>query len=139
MSIAGKNTAWKHGTNAAPTVLTDYTTNMTQVNMTLNGEEVDATTFGTTGFRDYEQSFKSGTFATVYEYTDAIWTALYTLFANGTEVDFQYSPDGTANGKPKLEGDMIATSFDDGNSVGQFKTISVNWRIVDTPSPGTHS
>ena len=144
MSIGGKLTAWKHGSHGAPTTLVDYSNVTKSVDPPLSSEEVEQTTFGT-GFRDYEASFKSGEINVTYKYTDAIWTVLSTIFNNQTTVDFQYSPDGTASTKPKIEGlaasgsgGMVLLELSPPTSVGEAMEISARFRMTGQITFGAH-
>lgn len=144
MAIGGKLTNWRHGTQAAPTTLTDYTSSTKSIDFPLSSEEVEQTVFGS-GFREYESSFKSGEISVTYKYTDAMWTVLKDIWSNQTTVDWRFSPDGSAAGKPKVEG--LAASGSGGGvllelnmnpSVGEALDIETRWRATGQITFGTN-
>jgi hypothetical protein len=138
MAIGGQNTAWKHGTNGAVSSNTAFTTSMRSVNVTINGEEVDSTTFGD-AFREYEASFINGSFSSSYKYDTTVFGQLGAILTGRDTVTFEYGPDGTASTKPKLTGSMVMTSFSTNTNVGDLITIEVGWRISGTPTFGAYS
>jgi hypothetical protein len=138
MALGGKNTDWRHGTNGAVAVLTDFTAKTISVSPSWEAEQVESTTFGDT-YREFEQSFKSGTIEVEYKSDDTIFGQLAAIYNNGDSVSFQYSPDGTASGKPKVTGSMIMTSFSPPASIGEILTISVSWQISGATTFTTHS
>lgn len=144
MAIGGKNTAWKHGTNAAATTLSTYTSSVKSIDFPLTSEEIEQTVFGSS-FREYEASFKSGEITVRYKYSDAMWVVLKDIWTNQTTVDFQYSPDGTASGKPKVEGlaassgGCVLLDLSTKPAVGEALDIEARFRVSGTISFGTHS
>lgn len=138
MAIAGNLTDWRTATHGSPTSLTDYTAKTLSVQMSLDGEEVDATTFGNF-YRDFERSFINGTFEVQYKYDSTIWGVVSLLMTNGTSVDFQYSPDGTTTGKPKVTGAMVCTSMGSPASVGDLLVIDVTFRINGAVTFDSHA
>lgn len=137
MAIGGQNTDWRHATHGSPSSLTDYTAKTMSVTLALDGEEVDATTFGNL-YRDFERSFISGTFEVQYKYDTTIWTVLSDIFTNGTSVDFQYSPDGATNPKPKVSGAMVCTNLQSPAQVGDLLVLSATFRINGAATFGTN-
>lgn len=144
MAIGGKLTSWKHGSQAAPTTLVDYSSSVKSIDFPLTKEEVENTVFGS-GFREYEPSFKSGEITVTYKYTDAMWAVLIAIWNSETVINWQYSPDGTTAAKPKLEG--LAASGNGGAvllemttnpSVGEALEIETRWRATGQITPGTH-
>ena len=138
MAIGGQLSDWRHGTNGATTTLTDFTSKTRSVSFSIEGEEVDSTTFGDL-FRNYEGSFLNATFETVYKHDTTVFGQLGAIMANRDSVDFQYSPDGTTTGKPKVTGAAIITSFSSPASVGELLEITVSWRVNGAATFGTHS
>ena len=137
MAIGGQNSLWKHATHGTPTVLVDYSASTRNVTLSLDGEEVDATTFGNL-FRDYERSFISGTFEAEYKYATAMWVVLGDIFTNGTSVDFEYSPNGSTSTYPKVTGAMVCTNFTAPVAVGDLLVFTATFRINGTATFGTH-
>ena len=131
MPIAGQvsGTNFQHGTHGATSTLTDVTTKMRGVNMSLDGEEVDATVFGD-GFRSYEQSFKNGTIEATYKYDTTVWGQLTAIYNGSDSVDFQFGPTGIATGAAKITGAMIITKIGAPAQVGNLLEIPVSFRIT---------
>ena len=138
MALGGKNSNWRHGTNAAPTVLTDFTSKTMSVTLNAEAETVESTVFGD-AYRDYEQSFKNATIDVQYKYDATIYGQLADLYNNGTIVDFQLSPDGTGSTKPKIEGDAFITSFGTPVEVGNLLVLDVSFQVSGALAFGTHS
>lgn len=143
MAIGGKLTSFRHGSNGAPTTLVDYSSSIKSIDFPLTSEEVEQTVFGS-GFREYEASFKSGETTITYKYTDAIWVVLKDIWTNQTTVDWQFSPDGTASGKPKMEGlaassgGMVLLDFSINPSVGEALDIEARYRLTGVITPGVN-
>lgn len=138
MPIAGKDTVFKHGTHAATSVNTDYTTSTRSVSFKLNGEEVDATTFGN-AFRDYEPSYINGTVSVTYKYSTAMITAIGSIITNRDTVTWELGPTGSTAGEAKISGSMIPTGFDMNLAVGVLEEFTQEWRVTDTVTFGAYS
>lgn len=138
MSIGGKNTTWKHGTQAVPGTLTDYSANMRSVSPNYDRETVDATTFGDS-YKDHEMSFKNAAFETVYKYSEALYAELRSVYHNDTSVIFEYSPNGTTSTYPKDTGTMFITKIDTAAQIGNLLEINVSWQVSGAVTPGAHS
>lgn len=104
---------------------------------TFDGEEVDATVFGDS-FREFEQTFKSHSYAVRYKYDATIWQILADLWSNGTEVTFELGPVGTTSTNPKITGSMILTSFSEPFTVGELQVMEVTFRGTGAPTFGTY-
>jgi hypothetical protein len=137
MAIAGQLSDFRHGTNGALTTLTDFTAKTLGVSLSIEGEEVDATTFGNV-YRDFEGSFIGGSFSVTYKYDATIFGQLGAIMTNRDSIDFQWSPDGTASGKPKVTGAMVMTSLNNDASVGDLLQIECEFRINGAITFGTH-
>jgi hypothetical protein len=133
MSIAGKQSIFKHGSSATPSVLVDYSIAgsglIMSVKPTFDGEEVDMTVWGD-GFRSFEQSFKNATMALIYKLTPATFTALTDLYKSGNEVDFEIGPMGDDAGNPKITGTMFIKKIDPPMDVGEGLKINADARIT---------
>lgn len=138
MALGGKNSNWQHGTNAAPTVLTNFTSKTMSVTLNAEAETVESTVFGD-AYRDYEQSFKNATIDVQYKYDATIYGQLADLYNNGTIVDFQLSPDGTGSTNPKIEGDAFITSFGTPVEVGNLLVLDVSFQVSGALTFGAHS
>jgi hypothetical protein len=137
MAIGGQNSLWKHSSHSAPTSNVDYSASTRNVTLSMDGEEVDATTFGNL-FRDYERSFVSGTFEAEYKFGTAMWVVVADIFTNGTSVDFEYSPNGSTGGYPKITGAMVCTNLNSPASVGELLVFTATFRINGTITATTH-
>lgn len=138
MALGGKNSNWQHGTNAAPTVLTDFTTKTMSVTLNAEAETVESTVFGD-AYRDYEQSFKNATIDVQYKYDSTIYGQLADLYNNGTIVDFQLSPDGTGSLMPKITGKAFVTSFGTPVEVGNLLVLDISLQVSGALTFGSHS
>lgn len=136
MAVSGRNSKWSHGTASAPAVLTDFTDKMRRVGISTTIDEVDATVFGD-GYRSFEQSFKSGTFTAVYKYDAETLATLAALANAGTEVDFEYAPNGDAAGLPSVTGSMVMTGFNMDTGIGELLEISCTYRTNGAITYGT--
>src|SRR5438128_509043 len=117
MSIGGKLSTWKHGTHGALATLTNFSNKMRSADVKFDGEQVDATVWGD-GYRAYEQSFKSAEADTTYKYDAALYNQLAAIYDAGETVSFEFGPDGSTSGKPKITGSMFIKSFGSPIDVG---------------------
>lgn len=138
MAIAGKDTYWAHATHGSPSSNTNYTTKTRSLNITLDGEEVDATVFGD-AYREYEQSFKSAEITVQYKYDSTIWTVLTDLYDNGTSITWEAGPVGTTNGSPKLSGSQVLRSLGLPYNVGELQVMDATFRVTGAVTFGTYS
>jgi hypothetical protein len=130
MAVGGKDTTWKHGTNGAVAVNTDFTTATMEVNPSFNAEEADATTFGDS-YRNYEQTFKNGTVAVKYYFSTTVWNQIAAIYNGGDTVTFELGPTGTTGGgiNAKITGEMCLLSLSPPFAVGNVITFDTSWRI----------
>lgn len=138
MPVGGKNSDWRHGTNGAPSVLTNFTTKTRSASLDAEAETVDSTVFGD-GFRAFEQSFKNATIDSTYKYDAALYSQLGAIFTAGDTVEFQLSPDGTTNGKPKITGEMFITSLGMPVEVGDLLEMEVEWQVTGPVAFDVHA
>lgn len=138
MAIGGQLSDWRTGTHGAATSLTDFTAKTSNVSLSIEGEEVDSTTFGNL-YRDFEGSFVGGTISVTYNHDTTIFGQLGAIMTNRTSVDFQWSPDGTGSTKPKVTGAAVMTSLTSGASVGELLQIEATYRINGAITFGAHS
>lgn len=129
MSVGGKDSTWKHGTNGAPAVLTDFTTKTMSVQPSFDGEEIDMTVWGD-GFRSFEQTFKNSTIQVTYKYDPTLLAQLGDLYKNGTEVDWELGPTGDDPGQPKISGEMFLKSLSLPVNVGDGLKVTANFRVT---------
>jgi hypothetical protein len=126
MSVGGVLTSWKHGTNGAISTNTDFSTKTFSVSPDFSAENVDQTTFQST-YRSKEQSFKNGTIQAVYKYDTTIYGQLAAIYNGGDTITFEFGPDGTTTGKPKVTGSMFITNFGTPVTVGDRIELSVSF------------
>ena len=138
MAIGGVLSDWQHGTNGAASTLTDFSAKTISVEMEREAEQEEATVFQST-YRAYEASFKNCNISATYKYDTTVYGQLAAIFNNGTQVDFQASPTGTANGEVKITGDMIMTGFNLSVGIGELLEIEVDWLATGTVTDSTHS
>jgi hypothetical protein len=137
MAIAGAATVWSHASHGAASTNVDYSAKTQEISLNLDGEEVDATVFGSS-FRSYEQSFKNGEIEVTYKWDSSINTVITDLWKNGTSVTFSLSPIGTTAGNPVVTGSMICRTIELPFSVGELQQINATFRITGTPTFGAH-
>lgn len=138
MAVGGALSDWRHGTNGAVSSNTDFTAKTMSVNPSFEAEQVESTTFGDT-YREYEQSFKNATIEAQYKYDTTIFGQLAAIYNGGDTVTFQWSPDGTTTGKPKITGSMFMTSLGAPAGVGELLTMDVSWQVTGAVTFTTHS
>lgn len=128
MAIGGKDTTFKHGTNGAIAVNTDFTSYIREVNPSFEAEQVDSTTFGDT-YRDFEQSFKNATIETTYKHDTTRFGQLAAIYNAGDIVTFEYGPTGIASGNPKITGSMFITKLGAPTKIGELIELAVSWQV----------
>jgi hypothetical protein len=138
MALGGKNSDWRHGTNGAVSVLTDFTTKTMSVTLSAEAETVESTVFGDS-YRDFEQSFKNATIEVQYKYDATLYGQLAAIYNAGDVVNFQLSPDGTGSTNPKITGSGFITSFGFPVEVGSLLVMDVSFQVSGTLTFGTHS
>jgi hypothetical protein len=138
MALGGKNSNWQHGTNGAPTVLTNFTTKTMSVTLNAEAETVEATVFGD-AYRDFEQSFKNATIDVQYKYDATLYGQLAAIYNAGDVVNFQLSPDGTTSTNPKITGAAFVTSFGTPVEVGNLLVLDVSFQVSGVVTFDTHS
>ena len=138
MAIGGQNTAWKHGTHGALTTNTDFSAYMRSISFQTDQETVDATTFGDLN-KDFELSFKNATLEAEYKYDTTRWGNITDIYSNSETVTFEYSPDGTTTGKPKVTGSAFITNFSSPVAIGELLVFSVTFQVTGAVTFGTHS
>ncbi len=136
MSIAGKDTTFKHGTNGAVGALTDFTTKTRSLNTSFEAEEVDATVFGD-GYRQFEQSFKNATITAQYKHDTTVFGQLTAIYNGADTVIWEIGPIGTTATNPQIEGSMVMTSLSLPYPVGDLMVIDVTWRVTGAVVFGT--
>lgn len=128
MSLGGKDSTWKHGTNGAVSSNTDFTTKTRELDPVFDGEHVDATVFGDS-YRDSEQSFKSAEISSTYKYDTTVWGQLTAIYNAGDTVTFEIGPTGAANGNAKITGSMFITKIGTKIGIGELLEIVVSWQV----------
>jgi hypothetical protein len=130
MAIGGRDSTWKHGTNGAVGVNTDFTAKTMSVQPNFNADETDMTVFGD-GYREFEQTFKDAEIAVTYKYDTTIFGQLAAIYNNGDTVTWELGPTGTTGGgiNVKETGSMFLKSFTQAIDVGEGLKIVTQWRV----------
>jgi hypothetical protein len=123
--IGGKGT-FGLGTHATPETPADLTEKTLSVSMEFNGERVDSTTWGTTGFRTFESSFKEIPIVVRFKQDAAILQTIYDLWKYGDETAFTMEPDDPAESGPVFSGELIVMSYRQGLNVGELVVLEAN-------------
>jgi hypothetical protein len=137
-SVGGILSDWRHGTNGATGVLTDFSAKTMSVELDREAENEDATAFQST-YRSAVQSFKNGTIECEYLYDTTIHGQLAAIFNGGDTVIFALSPTGTANGEVEITGSMFMTNLGTPVEVGEVQVIPVSWQTTGAITDGVHS
>ena len=138
MAVGGVSSNWEHGTQSAPTSLTDFSAKTISVEASFEAEQVESTTFGD-GYREYEQSFKNATIEVEYKYDATIYGQLFDIYNNGTTVDFQYGPNGEGSGEAEITGSMFITEIGLPAEIGELLTLPVTWQVTGAVTFDTFS
>ena len=128
MAIAGRDTTWKHGTNGAVAVNTNFTTSTMSLNPSFSADEADATVFGDS-YREYEQTFKNATISARYYYSTTVWNQIAAIYNGSDSVTFEIGPTGTTAGNAKITGSMVCTSISLPLNVGDIEAFDVTFRV----------
>lgn len=137
MSVGGATSAWKHGTNGAIAVNTDFTAYTLSVNPSFDAEEVDATTFGDT-YRDFEQSYKNASIDVEMKFDATRFAQMAAIYNGGDIVTWELSPAGTSSGNVKITGSMVMTKFNPSVTVGDLIKMTMTWRVSGAVTFTTH-
>ncbi|MGI8542047.1 MAG: hypothetical protein ACR2MD_01040 [Aridibacter sp.] len=133
--IKGRNTKFGHGTFAAPTVITDYTTDIRELTVTESGTTIDSTTFASV-YRTAESGFKDFKFNVTYKYTDDLYIEIAKLWDASTDIAFEYAPNGDGAGKPSVTGTMTMTSFNESSGREALMEINVEYSLQESLTRG---
>lgn len=138
MAVGGQNSDWRHGTNGAASVLTDFTAKTMSVSLSAEAEQVESTTFGDS-YRDYEQSFKNATIDVQYKYDATLFGQLSAIYNAGDIVDFRLSPSGTTAPSVKIEGKAFITSFGTPVEIGNLLVLDVSFQVSGAVTFGAYT
>ena len=138
MAVGGKDSTLKHGTQAAPQVLTDYTSKVISASPDFGGDYDDATTWGTK-YREKEATFKDAKMSVTYKSDEDIFIVVSAIYSEDTEIDFELSPMGTEAGKPKVTGKMILPNFSAALESGTVQKLDVSYEINGAVTFGVHA
>lgn len=136
-SVGGKLTAWKHEASVGAGSNTDFSAKTKSVNQSWETSMLDSTPFGKSS-KTYVSGLKDSTVSAEYFYDTTIFGQLNAIYANGGSITFEFSPDGTASGKPKATGSMLMSSFSQPAEVDGILMITVDWQVSDDVTFGTH-
>jgi hypothetical protein len=132
MSVAGLG-SWKHGTSGTPSVLTDFSVDgaakIMSLNIDLDSQEVDMTTWKNGGYQSFEQTFKNGTISAVYKFDPTVYAQLGALYSSGVFVDWENGPVGDDVGDPRISGSMFLKKLGSPQNSGEGLKINVDFRI----------
>ena len=137
MPIGGKNSKFKHGTDAVPGTVTDFSGKIIDFNLDQDAETVDATVWND-GFRQWEQSFKNAEITVQYKYDKTVYGQLGALMSNGTEIDWEFSPDGVATDDAKVEGVMFMVKRGSPVTLGDLLVVDCDYQVTGAVTDGVH-
>jgi hypothetical protein len=123
--IGGKGT-FGLGTHATPETPADLTEKTLSVSMDFNSERVDSTTWGTTGFRSFESSFKEIPMQVRLKQDAAVLQVIYDLWKYGDETAFTMEPDDPAESGPVFSGELIVIGFRQNVTVGDLVVVEAD-------------
>lgn len=137
MAIGGVNVDWRTGSQAAPTTLVDYTQKTVSVDLNVDNTLEQSTTFGDTS-HTYEVGFKDGTINVTYNWDATIHDIVEDAWTQGTAVNFQLSPAGTASGARRVTGSAYVMSIGMPHEVGGIQQFNVEYKITGDATFGAH-
>lgn len=114
-------------------------TNVKDVTLTLEKDEIDVTTRGSGGYKEFVDGLIDATidFNMIWDTTDAAFTAIRTAFFAKSAVEFLVLDDGTTDGQG-LRATCMIKSFSRGETLGEALTVDVSIRPVkNSNSPPT--
>jgi len=137
------------GTSGSPTSLTDYTASVKDVSFSRNGDIIDVTTFGNAA-RKWIKGLTDADMTVEFFYSGSLYAALQNLLTyTAGGVSFQYGPDGTTSGNPKVTQTgslnsstgigLLLESVDDSTSIGEVKMLSATFKISGAITFGTYA
>ena len=122
--------------------LTDISTDVTGVTFAGPKGVVDVTTFGD-NYRDYLAGVADATLELEGIYDPAAGKAgsILAVLAHGTAtqtVSWEYHPQGTASGKPKLSGEALVTNFTAPSALDEAVTFGASLQNTGTVTVGNN-
>lgn len=120
----------RFGTHAAPTTLVDRSGNFRSADFNRTIDTFDNTAANqTTNVKSLETGLQEITLSGQMYWTETLDAVLDDLVSNGTEVDYQFGPNGPDTGKVKYTGKMVVTSYSTPIEIGQQMLSTVEMRL----------
>jgi hypothetical protein len=118
------------GTHAAPTVLTDLSGSFKKADFNRQLDMFDKTVFNqTTNVKAMETGLQEIKLSGEALWDQTLDTHLHDLVVNGTEIDFQFGPNGGDAGKVRYTGKAIVSNYSTPIEIGQQMLSTVEIHI----------
>lgn len=120
MSVA-RNCDFRLGSHLTPTTLVDLTGKTTSVDHSFDTDMFETTTFGNAsgGIKPMETGLSEAKMSLEFLWDSTIDSQLRTIIRNGTEVDYQFGPNGSSVGNMKITGKCVLGSLSTPFKVGE--------------------
>jgi len=133
--VHGKDSVFKLDNSSG--TLTDISSYVNNVDFPETADVAETTTLGADN-KTYIAGLKDATISLggVWDATaDAILGA---VIGQSSTLSFEYSPEGTASGKIKYEGESILTNYAISSPVGDVVAFSADLQVTGAVTRGTH-
>lgn len=134
----GKNGVFKLGTAAAPTTLTDISSNCEEVSLPRKVDTSETTTFGA-GAKTYVVGYPDATISVKGKWDAALDAALAAAVGFDTPLAFEHGPEGPATGRVRYSGLAFVTDYEPTTPVGDAVSFTASLQVTGPVARGTYT
>ena len=132
--VAGKNSVFKLDNSGGS--LTDLSAYITDVSVDFGDDSAETTTYGDSS-KEYILTLADGSVSVTALFDATLVAHLGAIRGSSTSKSYEFYPDGTTGGNPKLSGECLLTSMSPGSSVGGTATLNFNLQCTGDQTIGT--
>jgi hypothetical protein len=137
-----KNVVFKLGTVGVPGTATDISAKLSSVKPSWDVDNLETTTFGTSGTKSHGAGLVDGTISIEGFWDAAIETHLTGLLGQdngGTGIAFEHGPIGSTSGDPKTTGNCILLKYEPPTNVGASNKFTAELQVSGAATRGTYA
>lgn len=132
--VAGKNSVFKLDNSGG--AITDLSAYITDVSVDFGDDTSEVTTYGNSS-KDYVLTLADGSVSVTGLFEATLLSHLGGIRGSSSTISYEFYPDGTTGGNPKINGECVLTSMSPGSSVGGTATLNFNLQCTGDQTIGT--
>ncbi len=132
--VAGKNSVFKLDNSGGS--ITDLSSYITDVSVDFGDDTAETTAYGDTS-KEYILTLADGSLSVTALFDATLLAHLGAVRGSSSTLSYEFYPDGTTSGKPKINGECILTSMSPGSSVGGTATLNFALQCSGAQTIGT--